>query len=149
MLLIAMLFLALAANLSYGLTIEQITAAESSIVSIIEENTKTGDRWQGTGWFIDGNRIVTNDTVVNYQEEKYDRTTIVNVGTGEHCTFNRIAYENAVSDVAIIVINESNASHLNLSKLEPVNGRRHCWTQAYSGHGNHRQDYGRKGFRQQ
>jgi S1-C subfamily serine protease len=111
-----------ASNVSYGLTIEQITAAKSSIVSIIEENTKTGDQWEGTGWFIDGNRIVTNDTVVNYQEEHYDRTTIVNIGTGEHYTFNRIIYEDSASNIAIILIKELNSTHLNLSKVEPVKG---------------------------
>jgi hypothetical protein len=99
-----------------------VAAAKSSVVSIIEENTKTGEWWEGTGWFITGNRIVTNDHLVNEEEGIYDRLTIVNVGTGEHYTLNRIAYQDAASDVAIIVINESNATHLNLSKLNPVKG---------------------------
>jgi hypothetical protein len=60
-----------------------VAAAKSSIVSIVETNSETGQWWEGTGWFIDANRIVTNDHVVNQEEESYDRTTIVNVGTGD------------------------------------------------------------------
>jgi S1-C subfamily serine protease len=61
-----------------------VATAKSSIVSIVETNSETGQWWEGTGWFIDANRIVTNDHVVNQEEESYDRTTIVTSGRALH-----------------------------------------------------------------
>jgi hypothetical protein len=113
---------ALAGEISYGLTTSEIVAkSESSVVAIIEENTATHEYWQGTGWFITGNRIVTNEHVVS-NERPCDQMRIVNVATLKHYTVGHIAYRDTTTDVAVIVINESNASHLNFSELNPAPG---------------------------
>jgi S1-C subfamily serine protease len=113
---------ALAGEISYGLTTSEIVAkSESSVVAIIEENTATHEYWQGTGWFITGNRIVTNEHVVS-NERPCDQMRIVNVATLKHYTVGHIAYRDTTTDVAVIVINESNVSHLNFSELNPAPG---------------------------
>lgn len=110
------------AGVSYGLTPSEIVArSKSSVVAIIEENTTTGEYWEGTGWFITGNRIVTNEHVVN-NPHPFDRLRIVNVATKQEYTSNHIAYRNETTDVAVIVVNESNATHLNLSSRNPALG---------------------------
>src|SRR6267142_3855797 len=121
-LLIAAAVAACATGVSYGLTPSEIVArSKSSVVAIIEENTTTGEYWQGTGWFITGNRIVTNEHVIS-NPHPFDRLRIVNVATRQEYTSNHIAYRNETTDIAVIVVNESNATHLNFSGRNPALG---------------------------
>jgi S1-C subfamily serine protease len=111
-LLIAAAIAALASEASYGLSTEEIVArSKFSVVAIIEEDTASGQYWKGTGWFITGNRIVTNEHVVN-NPQPFDRFRIINLATKEEYTVDHLASADEATDVAVIVINGWNTSHL-------------------------------------
>jgi serine protease Do len=113
---------AFAAEVSYGLTTQEIAdQSRSSVVLIVEENTATHVYWKETGWFITENRIVTNNHIVS-NPDSFNRLYLINVETGQRYTLDHIAYNDGTTDVAVIVINESNSTHLNLSELNPAAG---------------------------
>jgi S1-C subfamily serine protease len=68
-------------------------------------NTRTKNAYEATGWFITSNRIVTNSHVISVTFDKMD---IINVATGQKYTVDHVAYNNAATDIAVLVVNESN-----------------------------------------
>jgi len=114
--------LALLGSSAFALSVNQIVnQSKASIVAIIESNSKTGETFEATGWFITGKRIVTNSHVVE-NGRNVDLIQIVNVVTGQQYTMDHIAYNNNMTDVAIITIAGNNTTYLNLSTLEPKVG---------------------------
>jgi S1-C subfamily serine protease len=105
----------------HALTTQEIVDKSlPSIVAIIETNSATGDRWEGTGWFVSTDRIVTNSHVMD--DQKYDHIEFINVATGEKYMPKGLSYDNSATDIAIITIDESTPNHLLLSSLEPKEG---------------------------
>ena len=86
-------------------TQEIVNKSLPSIVAIIETNSVTGDRWEGTGWFVSTDRIVTNSYVMD--DQKYDHIEFINVATGEKYMPKGLSYDNSATDIAIITIDES------------------------------------------
>jgi S1-C subfamily serine protease len=111
---ILMVSFVLAVNANALTTQEIVNQSLTSIVTIVISNSKTNERWEGTGWFIAANRIVTNSHVAA-SKETYDEMQIINVATGQKYSIDHLSYNNVLTDVAVITVNESNPSHLNLS----------------------------------
>jgi S1-C subfamily serine protease len=99
---------------------EIVNRAKPSVVAIMPINSATKDSWEGTGWFVSGNRIVTNSHVIS--SETYDSLKIVNIATGKEYTVNHVAYNNTATDIAVLVVNETNSTYLGLSSLRPDKG---------------------------
>jgi hypothetical protein len=103
-------------------TVEIVNHAKSAVVAIMLMNSATKEGWEATGWFVSGHRIVTNSHVIS--TVTYDTLQIVNIATGEPYTVNHLAYNNTATDVAVLVVNETNATSLALSSLRPAEGLR-------------------------
>jgi hypothetical protein len=43
----------------------------------------------------------------------------VNIATGKKYTVNHVAYNNTATDIAVLVVNETNSTYLGLSSLRP------------------------------
>jgi S1-C subfamily serine protease len=98
-------------------TQEIVNKALPSVVAILPYNENTKESFEGTGWFISSNRIVTNSHIVTGD---YTGVEIINVATGQKYTVNHISYNNEATDIAVITVVESNASHLDLSSMAPA-----------------------------
>jgi hypothetical protein len=98
-------------------TAEIVNRAKPSVVAILLTNSATKDGWEGTGWFVSPNRVVTNSHVIS--SETYDILKIVNIATGQPYTVNHVAYNNTATDIALLVVNETNSTYLSLSSLRP------------------------------
>ena len=108
---------------TYGLSTQEIiNQSKESIVVITQRNSKTGERWYGTGWFVTENRIVTNSHIATPQTG-VDQFEIVNIATGRHYVVDHLAYNNSATDIAVIVMEESNPTHLNLSTYSVSEGQ--------------------------
>ena len=97
---------------------EVVNKALPSVVAIVLSNANTNAQFEGTGWFVTENRIVTNNHVISKHE--YTGIQIINVATGQKFTIDHVSYNNVSTDVAVLTVRESNTTHLNLSTLSPV-----------------------------
>jgi Trypsin-like peptidase domain len=104
-----------------ALTTQQIVnQSKPSVVAIILSNSTNYRYSEGTGWFISENRIVTNSHVIN--AEGFDHYEITNLTTGQNYLIDHLAYNNVATDIAIVVVKETNPTHLVLSNSTPTEG---------------------------